>query len=355
MGRMRIDETDLREATLPLRAPYVLSFTTVTAIVAQIVTIRLANGARGCAETVALPGYSVETSAQIREALEGLLPRLRGLEVTAARALARRELAALPFALSPVLCALDLATGDFPIPDAAEVPLLAPLHSREPAELVRAARALLDQGYGTLKVKIGRDVAGDVSAAAALLGELPDDARLRFDANEAYDRPAAERFLAALQHPRRRLVELVEQPLSRHDWEGMEALCCASPVPLMLDEAIGTEADIDRAAAVGAGFIKLKLFKNGGPTDLLALARRARERGLRVILGNGVSADLGCLTEAWVYEQGRGLFHGAGEMNGFVKITRPLLAHPPDLRGGQLLWRRTDPAADPLALRGEHA
>lgn len=355
MGRMRIDDTDLRAADIPLRAPYVLSFTTVTTIMAQIVTIRLAGGGRGRAETVALPGYSVETSAQIEGALTALLPRLLGLEVAEAYDLARRELAGLPFALSPVLTALDLAAGVFPIPAAVDIPLLAPLHAREPGHLLRAARDLLDQGYGTLKVKIGRDLVEDIASAEALLKELPDDARIRFDANEAYDRPAAERFVAALQHPRRRLVELVEQPLPRDDWDGMEALCCASPVPLMLDEAIGAEADIARAAAIGAGFIKLKLFKNGGPTDLVTLARHACDRGLRVILGNGVSADLGCLTEAWVYEQGRGLFHGAGEMNGFAKITRPLLAHPPELHAGRLRWRRADSAGDPLALRDEHA
>ena len=352
---MRIDETDLLEEVIPLRTPYVLSFTTVTAIHVQLVTIRLTGGACGRAETVALPGYSVETSEEIRSALGEFLPRLPGLEIAAARDLARQELAKLPFALSPVLTALELATGDFPVPGSVDVPLLAPLHPCESGGLLAAARELLDQGYGTLKIKIGRDLAGDLAAAQALLSALPDAARIRFDANEAYARPEAERFLAALRHPRRHLVELVEQPLPRDDWDGMQVLCRVSPVPLMLDEAIGAETDIDRAAAIGAGFIKLKLFKNGGPSDLITLARRARARGLRVILGNGVSADIGCLTEAWVYERGRGLFHGAGEMNGFVKITRPLLARPPELRDGRLRWRRADTADDPLALRSAHA
>jgi L-Ala-D/L-Glu epimerase len=351
---MQIDRVDLREEILPLTTPYVLSFTTVTAIVSQIVTITLAGGTHGRAETVALPGYSRESSEDIRAALAALLPRLRGLDAGTARQLARDELAHLPFALSPVLTALDLATGAFAPPTAADVPLLAPLHAREPAELLRAARGLLEQGYRTLKVKIGRDLAGDIATARVLLDELPEDVRIRFDANEAYDRATAERFLEALRHPRHHLIELVEQPLPRDDWDDTQALACVSPVPLMLDEGIGTEADIDRAAAIGAGFIKLKLFKNGAPCDIIALARRARDRDLRVVLGNGVSADIGCLTEAWVYARHPNLFAGAGEMNGFVKITRPLLAVPPELRGGHLVWQRRATEHDPLTLRDAH-
>jgi len=352
---MRIDRVDLRAETVPLATPYVLSFTTVTAIAPHIVTIALDDGSSGRAETVALPGYSRETSEEIRAGLTALLPRLIGLDPDAARQLARDELAALPFALSPVLTALDLATGAFVPPAATDVPLLAPLQAEAPAELLSAARRLLDEGYGTLKLKIGRDLEGDIAAVRALLDELPESARLRCDANEAYDRTAAERFLEALHHPRRRLIELIEQPLARDDWDGTQALACVSPVPLMLDEGIGTEADIDRAAAAGAGFIKLKLFKNGAPSDLIALARRARERGLRVVLGNGVSADIGCLTEAWVYARHPDLFAGAGEMNGFVKITRSLLAVSPELRRGRLIWRRDPSAESPLTLREAHA
>ncbi len=340
---------------MPLATPYVLSFTTVTTITAHIVTLALDAGGVGRAESVALPGYSRESSEEIRAALAGLLPRLRGRDPDAARRAARDELAALPFALSPVLTALDLATGAFVPPEAADVPLLAPLHAQNPAELLRAARRLLDEGYGTLKLKIGRDPAADGAAVRALLDELPETARLRCDANEAYDRATAERFLEALQHPRRRLIELVEQPLPRDDWDGAQALACVSPVPLMLDEGIGTAADIDRAAAAGAGFVKLKLFKNGAPSDLIALARRARERGLRVVLGNGVSADIGCLTEAWVYASHPDLFTGAGEMNGFAKLTRPLLACPPELRRGRLVWRRAASPPNPLTLRDAHA
>jgi L-alanine-DL-glutamate epimerase-like enolase superfamily enzyme len=352
---MRIDQVDLHEDRLPLETPYVLSFTTVTAILSQIVTITLTNGARGRAETVALPGYSRETSDDICDALGRLLPRLRGLDAAAARHLACGELAPLPFALSPVLTALDLASGGFTPPAAADVPLVAPLYAADAAALPHAARVLLDRGYGTLKVKIGRDLTSDVAAARALLEGLPETARIRFDANEAYDQATAERFLEALRHPRRALVELVEQPVPRDDWNAAQALACVSPVPLMLDEGIGSIADVDRAAAIGAGYIKLKLFKNGGPTDVLALARRARERGLRVVLGNGVSADIGCLTEAWIYASHPDLFSGAGEMNGFVKITRSLLAEPPELRHGHLVWRRPAPKYDALTMRGAHA
>jgi L-alanine-DL-glutamate epimerase-like enolase superfamily enzyme len=217
--------------------------------------------------------------------------------------------------------------------------------------MVAAAQALEREGYQTLKVKIGRNVDEDIVAAKALLDTLPEDLRLRFDANEAYDAPSAERFLLSLDHPRRHLVELVEQPLPRKDWDAMARLCSLSPVPLMLDEAIDTKADIDRAAAIGTQCIKLKLFKNGAPSDLLVLAGHACGLGLRVILGNGVSSDIGCLMEGWAYASRPDLFFGAGEMNGFVKTRRPMLTNPPELRDGKLHWQRDTDSCNPISLR----
>ncbi len=335
---MRIERAQLREVTLPLTTPYELSFTTVTEIRSQIVLIRLADGRHGYGETVALPGYSRETPEEIRIQLEPVLTELQRLDVQRGARLVRERLSGWPFARSPVLTALEMAAGSFRLPPHIAVPLLAPLPPSRPEDLPDAVAELRKAGYRTIKVKIGRNVEADVRTAGALLEELPPDMRVRFDANGGFDVGAAERFLAALDHPRRNLVELVEQPLPADDWAGMRRLCAAQTIPLMLDEPIVTPDDVDRAGEIGAGFIKLKLFKNGSPGDLVALARQAAERGLGVVLGNGVSADIGCLAEAAVYAAHPELFSGAGEMNGFVKLGGRLLDAPPDVRHGTLRW-----------------
>ncbi len=107
-----------------------------------------------------------------------------------------------------------------------------------------------------------------------------------------------------------------------------------STVPVMLDESIYNLADIDRAGAIpGVGFVKLKLKKLGG-VDLLAAGLRCiRELGMEPVLGDGVSADIGCWMEACV---ARATIDNAGEFNGFLKPKARLFAEPMRVEGGRL-------------------
>ena len=54
---------------------------------------------------------------------------------------------------------------------------------------------------------------------------------------------------------------------------------------------------------------------------------------MRPVLGNGVACDLGCWLEGLVAARH---IDSAGEMNGFLKATTPLLAEPLDVSDGAL-------------------
>src|SRR5262249_1730953 len=120
-------------------------------------------------------------------------------------------------------------------------------------------------------------------------------------------------------------LQWLEQPVDRQDWDAMERICRARSVPVVLDECIYGDADVDRAATIGAHGIKLKLMKNFGIAETLRLARRARSRDLVVVFGNGVATDVGNLGEYLVLSAGRAMFTPPGECNGFAKIREPLL------------------------------
>ncbi|MGH7684716.1 MAG: hypothetical protein ACREMT_10255 [Vulcanimicrobiaceae bacterium] len=93
----------------------------------------------------------------------------------------------------------------------------------------------------------------------------------------------------------------------------------------MIDEWIVDKASVDRAAAIpGVAFVKFKLMKAGGFASLCDLIGHARDLGLKIVLGNGVASDVGCLGEAVVARRlGLDL---AGEMNGFLKTRQRLTA-----------------------------
>ena len=337
---MRLAGVELRAARLPLVDPYVLSFTTVTEISSIVVGLRSDTGAAGLGEAVPLPGYSDETEESVLAALRKLLPGLAGLEVAAARERLEREAAADAFAVSAAATALDLMSADWVLPPTGQVPTLAALSAGPDPEAVTAkALAFCRQGFATLKLKVGRDAAADAACLRLLLDRIPAGVKLRIDANQAYRPEDARRLLEAAAHPRAAAIEHLEQPfgIDAAGWEAHRALVPElRGIPLMLDESIFGRADIERAAAIGAATVKLKLFKHAGPRALMDLAGHARSLGLRVVLGNGVASDVGNLVEAGCHLSG--VFAGACEGNGFAKLVEPATTAQIGVQAGQIVW-----------------
>lgn len=335
---MRVAEVSVETVKIPLTASYHLAYGSLTSVTSDVVRIALEDGRRGSGEAVALPGYTRETQDEIHAALACVAPRLPGRETDEAIRYVKTELQGQRFASSALVTALEWATGAIPFPARISIPLAAPLAAGTEEEVLAEADRLLRAGYRTLKVKIGRDPSADIATARTLLEHLPDGATVRFDANQGYSTQALSRLLHALNHPRRRLVEYIEQPLRVEAWAAMEDVCKSSDVPFMLDESIQESGDVRRAAAIGAGFVKLKLFKHAGMGETLRLAQEATELGLGVVFGNGVSTDVCNLAEALVWSSRPDLFHGAFEGNGFAKLHSTLLDNPPTVQGGRFTW-----------------
>jgi len=79
-------------------------------------------------------------------------------------------------------------------------------------------------------------------------------------------------------------VEFIEQPLPPEDWSGMKELFPRCPLPLLADESCRTEADVDRCRECFHG-INIKVVKCGGLTPARRMIARARELGLKVMVG----------------------------------------------------------------------
>jgi O-succinylbenzoate synthase len=146
------------------------------------------------------------------------------------------------------------------------VPCNATLSAGTAAEVSAAARDWGEQGFSTFKLKLGAgDDVGQVRAVREAVGA---DARIRIDANAAWDLETAKGLLAELEPFG---IELAEQPVAT--LEEMAALAAATSIPLAGDECVASRADAERAAAAGAcRFTGIKLSKVGGPEEALAIA-----------------------------------------------------------------------------------
>ena len=180
----------------------------------------------------------------------------------------------------------QLAGLEQPVP----LPTAFTISLNDPDRMEADARAAAARGFALLKCKLTGE--GDRARIAAVRAGAPD-ARLIVDANESWhdlDIAAEAAALAALG------VEMVEQPI-RHGREERLAGVRA-PLPLCADESCHTRADLDRLGDFDA--VNIKLDKAGGLTEALALAREARARGFRVMIGCMLGTSLGIAPAALV-------------------------------------------------------
>jgi L-alanine-DL-glutamate epimerase-like enolase superfamily enzyme len=139
-------------------------------------------------------------------------------------------------------------------------------------------------GWPVYKIKLGTE--NDLAIVQALREHT--DAVFRVDANCAWNaRQTIENASALGQYG----VELIEQPLPPDDWNGMEQVRADSPLPIIADESCRFEDDVERCASFFHG-INIKLLKCGGLTPARRMIARARELGLKVMVG--------CFTESSV-------------------------------------------------------
>ena len=152
----------------------------------------------------------------------------------------------------------------------------------EPEEMERKLETVMD--FPILKVKIGGPVDEDNlrRIRARYRG------RIRIDANTAYSASEAVRVLRRIEPLD---IELVEQPVPRHDLDGLRWVRERTGIPVFADESVHTHGDIANLAGRVDG-VNLKLMKTGGLREMLRTVHAARAHGLQVMLGSMVESSL---------------------------------------------------------------
>ena len=345
---MRIDTITLYRFSLPLIRPFHLALGTIEAFDTIVAVAEDGNGGLGFGEATILTGYTAETIGECWPVAQDLARRIAGMETMDAKDMIQVAHSPWPFTATALMTSVEMLEGH-PLLGLAEprtVPLLANIFSTEDDAIAEEVEARLDEGYGTLKVKIGFDVDADLRRVGFIQDRVSGRARIRLDGNQGYDTEGAVHFATALKPDG---IELLEQPCQAGDWEAAAAVARASNVPMMLDESIFGPADIERAAELDAArYIKLKLMKAGGLDSLVQGLKLIRDLGMTPVLGNGVASDVGCWMEACV---ARDHIDNAGEMNGFLKPRDGIFAEPMEMENGALVLDAAVPKLkDPDAL-----
>lgn len=213
-----------RAYRLPLATPLRTAHGLWTLREGLILRLEDENGRVGFGEVAPLPWFGTESLAEAEEVCRALGDKfpaeLLGSVAT--------RLGCVRFALTMALAATDELTAETRLPVAALLP---------------AGRAALDAmpdkleaGFLCFKWKVGvGDLDDELGIFDDLLAMLPTYARLRIDANGAWERRPAQRWLARCAD---RPIEFVEQPVAAADVDTLLGLAREFPVTLALDESV---------------------------------------------------------------------------------------------------------------------
>ena len=135
------------------------------------------------------------------------------------------------------------------------------------------------------KVKLG--TATDLQVVTELRKHT--EGLIRVDANAGWTADQANELTPKLQSLG---VEFIEQPLATIDPDGMKSLFESSQSIFIADESCVQEKDVDGCVGLFHG-INIKLTKCGGITPAIRMIKRARELGLKVMLGSMNESTIG--------------------------------------------------------------
>src|SRR5688572_27518216 len=170
----------------------------------------------------------------------------------------------------------------------------------------RMVEKMNEQPWPIYKIKVG--VPGDVDMVAELRRHT--DAIFRVDVNAGW---TLEQALEKIPLLKELGVELVEQPLTKDDWAGMEKLFKESSLPLFADESCVAENDVEKCNGFFHG-INIKLTKCSGITPARRMISKARELGLKVMIG--------CMNESSV---GTAAIAQLAPLTDYIDMDGPLL------------------------------
>ncbi|HEY7835535.1 MAG TPA: dipeptide epimerase [Ktedonobacterales bacterium] len=323
----------------PLDLPLLEPFTSATGRVERarnvLVRVTLADGSVGLGEAAPSAEGGGETQETALAAVRGIWPLLDGAEAAQWRTLACRlqtsfeHQAAARTAVEVAL--LDAFTRSVGIPlwrffggactritTAISIPIAEPGHVRELAEQYG------ERGAMTLKIKVGTTIGEDIERVLAAQEGAPD-CDLILDGDQGYTPATAIQLITTLAEDGVRPI-LFEQPVHRHDLEGLRFVTERAGVPVGADEAVRTAADALRIVRMGAAnAITVKLMKSG-LVEALDIAAVCRAAHVQLVAGAMLESRLGTAVAAH-------LCAGLGGFQ-FVDLDAPLLLEGDPFAGG---------------------
>jgi muconate/chloromuconate cycloisomerase len=302
----KISAIEAIPVSIPFKKPFVVWRGTATTKDHVVVRVRTDDGLTGIGEASPFLYYAPETQEDVVSTVANYIrPLLLGLDafdLESIDALLHTTIDGHHFSKAAVEMALwDIMGKKLGVPVYRllggkcrdSVPVVAILKGGNEAEIAREAEEWLAKGFRRLKVKIGYGPDRDIALVSAVRKAAGEEVAIRVDAEESYDLKTALGVARRLEELN---VELLSQPIPRHNYEDMALLRQSTGLPLLLDESITTPEDALLATRLGTGdLINIKVVKSGGILNAKRIAAIAKAAGKACLVGSMLEMGPGTL------------------------------------------------------------
>ncbi len=294
---MKIKSIKTNEIQIPLIKPFKTALRTVEYVRDVIVTVETDCGIIGFGEappTVAITGDSTES---ILSAINNnIAPALIGCDLDYFDDVMLRLHSCVEKNTSPK-AAVDMALYDiraksFNAPlykllggyrDELETDLTVSVNDAE--TMANDAVEGIKRGFKTLKIKVGKDYAGDLERLRAVRAAVGSDIKIRVDANQGWTADQAIEIIRKFEDESLG-IELVEQPVVAHDFAGLKRVTDNVSTKILADESVFSVADaVEIIKTHSADMINIKLMKTAGIYQALKICAVAEEYGVECFMG----------------------------------------------------------------------
>lgn len=294
---MKIARIETGEVRIPLVTPFKTALRTVDSVNDIVVRITADDGQAGFGEAPPTAVITGDTKDSIRGAVEEFIaPNLVGMEIDNLDGI-MKKLHGCILKNTSAKAAVDMAVYDL-FAKSCKKPLYKVLGGsrseietdltisvNEIGEMVEDSLRAVEQGFRILKIKVGKEGIKDIDRIKAIRQAVGPDIRLRIDANQGWSPKEAVRIIRTMEDMGISM-ELVEQPVSAHDFNGMKYVTSQVYTPILADESVFSMEDAIRLIQERvADLINIKLMKTGGIYQALKICGIAENYGVECMIG----------------------------------------------------------------------
>lgn len=301
---MKITGFRLGMLRVPLKTPFKTAVRTVQAIEDVVVLLQTDSGHIGYGAAPATAPITGDTHGSIIAAIQQCIaPKLIGQDVADLNRLCTLVQHALEHN-SNAKAAVEIALYDL-WAQALSTPLYQALGGGTPRittditisvdaidTMVADALSALARGYGSLKIKVGKDSDSDVERIKAIHAAVAGRTSLRLDANQGWTPKQAVRTMRTLEDAGI-VMELVEQPVKAADIDGLAFVTARIDTPVMADESVFSPIQaIELIQRRAADIVNIKLMKTGGLSNAIRIADIAALYGVPCMIGCMIESSI---------------------------------------------------------------